>query len=850
MFPTGDPGVRIRLGKGFWASRIGLATIGVALACVVIGIGVFTYYYIVYSRMIDERLSGNVFNHTTGIFTAPSRIFTGERLGPADLTGYLQNSGYGMGSDTSGAGHFSVHGGTVEIYPGKASFFQGGNALRVNFASGQIHDISAIANGSSIDSAQIEPELLTNLFDEAREKRRMVRFDDLPPVLVNALLAAEDKRFFEHPGFDFVRIFGAAWADLRHDSKAQGASTLDMQLARSFFFTTERTWHRKVAETMVALELEHRYTKKQIFELYANEIYLGNRGSFAIHGFGEAAQAYFGKDVRDLDLEESAFLTGIIRRPNHYSTAEQHPDRAAEARDHVLAAMVDDKMITAEEAAAAKKRPLKLVRSGLDASAAPYFVDMVKDHLLERFSETDLLSQNYRVYSTLDPDLQRAAVAAVSYGMQNVDTLLAPKYARWKKDLEKQHSSAPVPQPQVAMIVLDPKTGEIKALVGGRDYGQSQLNHALARRQPGSSFKPFVYAAAFDDAAEGTGPILTTITTVVDEPTTFEFDGKEYTPDNNGENFMGTVTLRDALTHSLNVATVKVAELVGYGRVAEIAKRMGLDPGIQPTPALALGAYDMTPMQVAEGYTGFANGGVRAEPMFIRSVVSSDGTVLERDDPHTRPVLDPRVAYLVTSVLEDVINRGTGAKVRALGFTAPAAGKTGTSKDAWFAGYTSNLLCIVWVGFDDDRDLGLHGGDSAAPIWAEFMKRAVALPEYSDTQGFSPPNGIVSVSIDTNTLLLATPDCPDDRDEVFISGTEPTQNCQTTADQDDNGSFFSRLFHKNSPQDQADAQLAQPAQPPVPDQAGQPAQAAQPAQKKKGLLKRFIGKLTGKGGNG
>jgi penicillin-binding protein 1B len=327
------------------------------------------------------------------------------------------------------------------------------------------------------------------------------------------------------------------------------------------------------------------------------------------------------------------------------------------------------------------------------------------------------------------------------------------------------------------MIVLDPKTGEIKALVGGRDYGQSQLNRVLSKRQPGSSFKPFVYAAAFDDAVEGKGPIVTTITTVVDEPTTFTFDGKDYTPDNFGENFMGTVTLREALTHSLNVATVKVAELVGFDHVVEVARRMLEEPSIQATPAVALGAYDMTPMQIAAGYTAFANGGIRAEPLYLQRVVSAGGDVLEHNEPHTHPVLDPRVNYIVTNVLQDVINRGTGSPVRARGFTQPAAGKTGTSRDGWFAGYTTNLLCIVWVGFDDNRDLGLQGGLTAGPIWAEFMKRAVALPAYQDVHQFSMPDGVARVDIDPETLLLATAQCPVSREEVFISGTQPTQTC-------------------------------------------------------------------------
>lgn len=769
--------MRIRLGKGFWSSRKGLIILATFLTLLIVGGTVFTYYYVVYSRMIDRRLSGSTFQHTTGIFTAPGRIFVGQAISAGDLVTYLQHSGYTGDGDVTGPGHYSLHGNTLEIVPGKTSYFRGGNALRVDFGGREIRDIRAIATGGSISSAEIEPELLTNLFDQSREKRRPVKFNDLPKVLVNALLAAEDKRFFEHPGFDMIRVLGAAWADLRHSSKAQGASTLDMQLARSFFFSTERTWRRKLAETMVALILERRYTKQQIFELYANEIYLGNRGSFAIHGFGEAAQAYFGKDVRQLTLEESAFITGIIRRPNHYSSSDMHPERAAESRDHVLGAMVEDKFITAEEAAAAKKRPLRLVRSGLDSGAAPYFVDMMKDDLLEHFTEAELLSQNYRVYSTLDPALQRAAGLAVEVGMKNVDALLANRYAKWKKELAKKKSTEAVPHAQVAMIVLDPKTGEIKALVGGRDYGQSQLNRVLSRRQPGSVFKPFVYAAAYDDAVENIGPIVTPITTVMDEPTTFNFDGKEYTPDNFGEKFMGPVTLREAMTHSLNVATVKVAELVGYAHVVDVARRMGLDPGIQPTPALALGAYEMTPLQVAAGYTAFAEGGVRAEPMFLRSVVSGDGSVLAHNEPHTRQVLDPRVAYIVTNVMQDVINRGTGAPVRAMGFTPPAAGKTGTSHDAWFAGFTSNLLCIVWVGFDDNRDLMLAGGVTAAPIWAEFMKRAVALPAYLDTQEFQPPEGVVTVTLDPDTLQLATSLCPVTRTEVFIAGTQPTEYC-------------------------------------------------------------------------
>jgi penicillin-binding protein 1B len=415
--------------------------------------------------------------------------------------------------------------------------------------------------------------------------------------------------------------------------------------------------------------------------------------------------------------------------------------------------------------------PLQIVSGNLGASPAGHFVDMIKDDLLDRFSEDELTALNYRIYTTLDSDLQRAAMAAVDWGLKNVDTQLAKTYARWRKKGEE------VPSPQAALIALNPRTGEIKALVGSRDYAKSQLNHVLINRQPGSVFKPFVYAAAFANVLEEKEPVLTPLSTVLDEPTTFNFDGKEYAPDNYGQEFYGTVTLRDALVHSLNVAAVKVAEKIGYERVVQFAKHLGMKDDIQPTPAVALGAYEMTPMEVAAGYTPFASYGMRSEPVFLKRVVSAEGGLLENNAFRRESVLDPRIAYLVTNILEDVVNRGTGAVVRTRGFIAPAAGKTGTSHDGWFAGYTSNLLCVVWTGFDDNRELGLTGAASAGPIWAEFMKKAVTLPDFASTQAFERPEGVVSVAIDPETQKLASPGCPAARQEVFIAGTEPTEKC-------------------------------------------------------------------------
>jgi len=817
------------------------------LAVVVALTSVFIYYYIQFGHLIDQRLTGQVFQNTSRVYSAPGRIYVGETMRPGELASYLLRAGYQEGTVAGSPGEFKTTNASVEILPSTTSYFQGKNAVRVSFAGTKISGITLLADASQTDFAEIEPELLTNLFDSSREKRRVVRFDDLPPVLVHAVLAAEDKRFFEHGALDMVRVFGAAFHDIRSGEKAQGASTIDMQVARTFFFTTKREWSRKLKEIVMAAEINERFSKQQIFELYANDIYLGNRGSFSIRGFGEAANAYFGKDIRELNAGEAAFLAGIIRAPNRYSSAERHVERANEARDRVLAQMVEDGYLTPEEEAVAKKAKLKFTNGGLGASTAPYFVDMAKDHLLEQYSENDLETQSFRIYTTLDPDLQNAAMEAMQIGVENLDKLLAKRYAAWKKKGES------VPPAQVALVALDPHTGEIRALIGGRDYGESQLNHALAHRQPGSVFKPFVYAAAFDNGLQGLQPVVTPATVVDDSPTTFEFDGKEYTPDNFGQEFYGPVTVHDALMHSLNVATIKVAEMIGYDKVVALARQMGLGNNIQATPAVALGAYEMTPIDVAAGYTAFASNGIRAEPLFIRSVIGADGNVEEAAAPRTKPVLDPRVAYLVTSLMEDVINHGTGYPVRALGFNAPAAGKTGTSRDGWFAGYTSNLLCVVWVGFDDNRDLNLQGGEAAAPIWGEFMKRAVLLPQYRNTEDFEPPEGIDEATIDPQSGQLATSQCPKTVTTYFVAGSEPTQYCQlhggAAVAQSGQGSWLTHLFGKGS-----DAS-ANPNQPPPPHPAASPNSgdatqpngdpSAQQPEKKKG----FLGKIFGIFGN-
>jgi penicillin-binding protein 1B len=761
-----------RVGFSFSSFKGRLALGAAVFLFLLVPASVLASYHISFSRMIAARITSQPFNNTSYIFAAPKLIFVGQSLLPRELVDYLRQAGYAESPGSGETGQYLADDSSVEIRPSSASYIGQSKAIWVGFFGSKVSGIHSLDSGEALSSAELEPIPLTNLFnDDSREKQRAVRFSDLPRVLVSAVLSAEDNRFLEHHGIDPVRVIRAAWIDLQRHRNAQGASTITMQTARSFFFSSQRTWHRKLEEAFMALEMERRFNKQQIFELYANQIYLGNRGSFAIHGFGEAAHAYFDKDVSDLSLGEAAYLAGIIRWPNHYSSANCTPERAAMARDRVLMQMVGRGAISRDAARVAMQEPMRCMEDAPESTAAPYFVDMVRGQLLNRYSESELLSKRYRIYTTLDPELERAAAESIELKMKDVDALLARREEGWRE------SGQSVPEAQVALVALDPRTGAMRALVGGRNYGQSQLNRALVWRQPGSIFKPFVYAAAFSNAVDGLTPIVTPTTTVVDEPTTFLSTGKRYSPNNYLSEFHGTVTMREALIESMNVATVKVAEMVGYDRVAQFARQLGLGPNIQPTPLAAMGVYEMTPLDAAAAYTIFPNGGERAEPLLIDRVVGPEGNVLEQSLPSVRQVMDQRVAYVVTSILEDVINRGTGIVIRRQGFTGAAAGKTGTAIDGWFAGFTPDLVTVVWIGFDDDYHLGLTGAASATPIWGDFMERASSLARYQSTRGFSPPEGIKVVAIDPRTLQVATPFCPVARKEVFVGGTEPTQFC-------------------------------------------------------------------------
>jgi penicillin-binding protein 1B len=811
------------------------------LSVALVVVGFFAYWYVKYDRIIQQRFRGPVFATSAKIYASPQVVKLGSKYTVSEIAAELRRAGYAEKEGESPLGSYRTHGGTIEVLPGPESYHSPEPAT-ITVTDGAVSAISSRTAGE-LEAYELEPEQVTSLFDaEQRSKRQLVKYDDIPKVMVEAVTAIEDRRFFQHSGVNFFRLVEAAWVDFTHQRHQQGGSTITMQLSRAFFLTPEKTLKRKMIEMLIAVELEQKFSKQQIFEFYANRVDLGQRGSFTISGFAEGAHSYFNKDLKDITLPEAALLAGLIQAPS-YLSPYRHPDRALERRNTVLEAMVETDAITRAQADKAKAMPLKLAPPNVEASDAPYFVDMVRDTVLSKLNEREVNEQQFRIYTTLDPDLQRAAAQAVETGIKLVDdqvTKMRTKKTKVGKN-KFETTVAPGPQAQVALVAMDPHTGQIRALVGGRNYGMSQLNHALAKRPTGSIFKPFVYAAAINTALDGSATVITPASLVADQPSTFAYGDQIYEPRNYKEEYHGDVTLRYALALSLNNATVKVAEEVGYDKVADLAKSAGIS-SVKATPAMALGAYDATPVDMAAAYTTFANSGVRLSPVFVNSVRNAQGDVIVNFGTERKEVLDPRVAFVMTRMLEGVVNFGTAFGVRSRGFTAPAAGKTGSSHDGWFAGYTSNLLCIVWVGYDDYSDLRLSGAQTAAPIWAEFMKKAVTLPQYTDVKPFSQPEGVVDVELDKITNRLATPSCPDTYTITFVAGTEPRDTCDQTGGLQ---GFFSRMFGGKT----------ETALPPPTTTNGNP-QAAGGVQNEEEVRKKrsFFGKIAdafrGEGGKG
>ena len=753
-----------------------------AVLAIVLCATVLIYYWMVFSARIDNLLKGEVFTRSAGIYAAPKQIRSGENISTQDLIEYLKRAAYverGQQAD-SARGRYEIDGSTVEVQPGNDSMLdhaQAFESLRIQFARDG-KSIASIANkdtGAHLDRAQLEPELISSVTGRERAKRRVIGFNDVPENLKNAIVVTEDRSFFEHYGVNIRGILRALLRRYDSDPNSplahQGGSSITQQLVKNLLLSPEYSLRRKVAEAYMSVILETRLSKQEIFALYCNQVYLGQHAGFSINGFGEASTAYFNKDVTALNLEESAFLAGLIRSPNRYNP--YHDLETARARrNQVLESMAETGTITQAEAQAAESGELKIapMKGRIDISDAPYFADYVQNQLNDVI--TGQGADHLRIYTTIDMDLQRAAYAAVTKQLAALDKIEAKR--------------VPEGTVQASLVAMNAQTGEIVAMVGGRDYSKSQLNRVEALRQPGSAFKPFVYATALNTAYDPVPRVITPATIFKDEPKTFTYDGQEYSPGNMGDKYsMQPVTLRDAIVHSLNVVTVDVAMEVTIGRVMNLAAKAGLPRVPRAYPAMALGTAEATPLQIASAYTAFASNGMRTAPIAINRITTGTGSTLAQPTAQKNEVLRPEIAYVMTSFMKDVVNRGTAAPVRARGFKWNVAGKTGTSRDGWFAGYTPHLVCVVWVGFDDGSQLGLTGAASALPIWADFMNAALTNhPEW--TGDWQTPAGIQQEDIDPATGLLAKNDSTTKRTEFFINGTAPgSENPEANEDMAD-----------------------------------------------------------------
>ena len=609
-----------------------------------------------------------------------------------------------------------------------------------------------------LEQFDIQPELLSGRSEAKRGVNHALKYEQIPENLRNAILSAEDQRFFFHPGIDVRGIARAFYVNLTGNRISQGGSTITQQLVKNTFLTPEKSFSRKFSEAFLAIALEKRMSKEDIFALYCNEIYLGQYGITGIHGVEQASRVYFDKDIKDLNITEAATIAAMIKNPNRYAP-HKYDAEAAVRRDWIISKMQEGSMISTDEASKALKTEIVLAKpKNNEETVAPYFVDAATKKLTEQFSE-NIYNTNFnrRVYTTIDTQLQQIAEQTVADQVAKLDKIYSKKGKRI----------------QATLVSIDPHTGHILTLVGGRDYRESQFNRATeAKRQPGSVFKPFVYATALERG-------MTPMDTFTDTKTEFDFDnGKSYIPANYGGSYSNdTITMKTALAKSSNVVAVKTAMNTGLKNVADKVKEFGFE-NIQAYPSMALGTMEVTPLQLAAAYAVFANGGRQVEPTFVSKILSGEDKIIYQSTPSERQIISEKTAYMITDMLEAVVERGTAYKAKnALGKNVVFAGKTGSSQDGWFVGYTPNLVTVAWIGLDETEDIGMTGGEVALPLWTDFMQQAVSVRPELGGNGFVVPKGMVRVEIDPETGMLADKYCPHRETVVVRSSSAANIHC-------------------------------------------------------------------------
>jgi len=733
------------------------------LAVVLAGVAAIAVYTIYMAKQIDARFSSHRWNIPSTVYSDTTLLFPGQFLNLELFKKKINRLGYRRVSHPPlQKGEMRISPDRIEIYlhDFKASFFDAkGYPVSINLDRNRILSLTRTENGRDLPLVELEPEELMMFFGKARERRLVVPLKEVPVHLVHAVLAAEDNRFYSHHGVDFRGITRALWTNLRKLAILQGGSTLTQQLAKNYFLTPERTLKRKFNELFIALILEFSYEKDEILEIYLNEIYWGQKGSVSINGVGEAARFYFDKPVTDLTVPESATLAALIKAPNHYSPYVDIT-RCLKRRNDVLEKMYDNGWIDENTLRNALPQPVKPAGYSGYNRQAPYFIDYVARQLADLYPPDILSSLGLSMHTTLDTQVQEAAEIALEKGLLSLESA----NPRLKRD-------DPDKKLQGAVIVMQPKTGYILAMVGGRSYNASQFNRATqAKRQPGSAFKPFVYLKGLDR--------FTPVSRLDNTPRDFTVDGRAWRPKNFSNHAPATVSFRDALAGSQNVATVQIAMETGLSKIVQTGSEFNFSTALAPYPSMALGAFEVIPLELARAYCVFAADGFQPFPLSLKEVESESGQILQQRHATIRRLIGPDKAYMINDLLKSVVEKGTAGSLKHRGIHWPVAGKTGTtndSKDAWFIGYTPDILALVWVGFDDGDSLNATGAKAALPIWADLMK---AIPQYTSGEWFQTPSGVVRRTVCAESGKIAVfGRCPHPVVEVFLERQVPMTQC-------------------------------------------------------------------------
>lgn len=740
-----------------WKRLVILVTVAVVFA-----VGLILYCWNL-SIQIEKRFSGRRWSIPSKVLSDITILYPGQKINRALFLEKLRRLGYREIShkpERKGELRIAANGMALFLHDlDLPSRKRDGFPVRMELSQDWITSIERLDNGEPVAIVELEPEEITSFFGPEREQRQLVSLDQVSRDLIHAILAAEDIRFYQHHGLDPKGILRAFYINVRHLAILQGGSTITQQLAKSYFLTPERTLSRKVKELLLSITMEVMYTKNEILEIYLNEIYLGQKGSVSINGVGEAAQFYFSKSVTDLYLAECATIAGLIKAPNYYSPYVDKV-RCQDRRNNVLRAMHKQGWISDGALETVSAMPVKAAGLSVYGNKAPYFIDYLSEQLKTLYSPETLSSLGLRIYTTLDTQVQAVAEKALAKGL-----------SRLERDYPRLKRSEPAKRLQGAIIVIQPKTGYILAMVGGRNYNESQFNRITqSRRQPGSAFKPFVFLTGLDS--------FTPASFLSNAPKSYEVDGKIWEPQNYEPDSEERVTVRRALAKSLNLATVDLAMQIGLDRIVKTASAFHFSTPVKPYPAMALGAFETIPLELARAYCVFAADGVLPYPLSLKEVVDENGTILERRHMTIERVITPAKAFIMSSLLRSVVTEGTARSLEAMGVSCPVAGKTGTTndyRDAWFVGYTPDILALVWVGFDNGDSIRLAGAAAALPIWTDLMN---AIPEYISEAWFRMPPGVVRSTVCSESGQIAIPNvCPEPREEFFLEENVPTEYC-------------------------------------------------------------------------